>query len=478
MDSASIYFVLFGLGVALISNVRSSAAWRTGVLFAASLVFLLLLEKNPVALLPLAAFLVLGYCCMRLVAAGQSRFLAAVILTIVFAYIWLKKYSFLPSDSFLHFPYLTLGLSYIFFRVLHLAIDAPESETIRKIGPVAYLTYTLNFTTLVSGPIQRYEEFAADQFAASPPPLDATSTGDQAERLVRGFFKVNVLAVLINMVRLDALARLTEALPTTTKIWSALVLTAAYPLYLYANFSGYIDIVIALARLMRLRLPENFDRPFSATSFIDFWNRWHITLSTWLKTYVYNPLLVFLMRRIPSAGMEPFLGVFCFFVTFFLIGVWHGRTSEFVIFGLLQGGGVAANKLWQILLARGLGRKRYRELARNPVYEFFGRGLTFTWFAFTLYWFWAGWADIDRVFASISFGDWCLLWTALWLSASVVLEAWERLREVLIGARAGEQPALLNRYVRVAWASAMAFVAFVMLGLLSGSSPEIVYKAF
>ena len=73
-----------------------------------------------------------------------------------------------------------------------------------------------------------------------------------------------------------------------------------YPLFLYANFSGYIDIVIALARLMRVRLPENFDRPFSASSVLDFWNRWHMTLSNWLKTYVYNPLLLALMRRTSS----------------------------------------------------------------------------------------------------------------------------------------------------------------------------------
>jgi D-alanyl-lipoteichoic acid acyltransferase DltB (MBOAT superfamily) len=478
MDSASISFVLFGLGAALLSNFRSSAAWRTGVLLAASLVFVFLLDKNPLALLPLAGFLALGYAGMKLGGRGQSRVVTVVVLTTVFAYIWLKKYAFLPSGSFLSFPYLTLGLSYIFFRVLHLAIDAGDSSAIRKVGPVAYLAYTLNFTTLISGPIQRYEDFAADQLAAAPPPLDVPAVGMQAERLVRGFFKVNVLATLINMVRLDALARLTEALPASARIWSALVVTADYPLFLYANFSGYIDIVIAIARLMRLRLPENFDRPFSATSFIDFWNRWHITLSAWLKTYVYNPLLVFLMRRIPAPAMEPFLGVFSFFVTFFLIGIWHGRTSEFAIFGLLQGGGVAVNKLWQILLTRGLGRKRYRELARNRAYEVLGRGLTFTWFAFTLYWFWAGWRDINSVFASISAADWLVVWIELWLLASAVLESWEWLREMLLGVGTGGQPALLSRYARVAWSSAMALAAFVLLGLLSGTSPEIVYKAF
>ena len=168
-----------------------------------------------------------------------------------------------------------------------------------------------------------------------------------------------------------------------------------YPLFLYANFSGYIDIVIAMARLMRVRLPENFDRPFSASSVIDFWNRWHITLSNWLKTYVFNPLLVALMRRISSVALQPFLAVFCFFVTFFLIGLWHGRTSEFIVFGMLTGGGMSINKLWQIGLARAMGRKGYRELAKHPIYVAFGRGLNFVWFAFTLFWFW-GRLEADR----------------------------------------------------------------------------------
>jgi len=77
------------------------------------------------------------------------------------------------------------------------------------------------------------------------------------------------------------------------------------------------------------------------------------------------------MRRFPSASMQPFLGVFCFFVTFFLIGIWHGRTSEFIFFGVLTGGGMSLNKLWQLGLARAMGRKGYREFAKNPTYVTF-----------------------------------------------------------------------------------------------------------
>src|ERR1019366_3087392 len=106
-------------------------------------------------------------------------------------YVWLKKYTFLPEGIFLHAPYFTLGLSYIFFRVLHVLIETGDGAETRHISLGAYLLYTLNFTTLVSGPIQRYDEFARDQFATEPPPLGLRIVGLQLERIVRGFFKVN-----------------------------------------------------------------------------------------------------------------------------------------------------------------------------------------------------------------------------------------------------------------------------------------------
>jgi D-alanyl-lipoteichoic acid acyltransferase DltB (MBOAT superfamily) len=287
----------------------------------ASIVFLGMLAHSPIVFLPMIGFLLLGYAGLILIERGGSRSVTGSILAVLFVYAWLKKYTFLPEITFLRHPYFTLGLSYILFRVLHLLIEAGDKDGDRRIGFSAYLLYTLNFTTLLSGPIQRYDEFARDLFASEPIGLGARVAGLQLERIVRGFFKVNVLAMLLHAVQENALAQMSPPFPLTLKLVAAIQLAVVYPFFLYANFSGYIDIVIALARLMRVRLPENFDRPFAATSFLDFWNRWHITLSTWLKTYVYNPLLIALMRRIPQLAMEPFLGVFCFFVTFFLIGI-------------------------------------------------------------------------------------------------------------------------------------------------------------
>lgn len=478
MESASFEFLLFGLAVAICSNVSQSQRWRTGVLLVSSVIFCALQTHDPLLFLPLLGFLALGYVALLLLQRGWSRTWVPSIVTIILAFVWLKKYTFLPHATFLRFPYVTLGLSYIFFRVLHLVIETKDRTEQPKMGLLGYLSYMLNFTTLVSGPIQRYDEFARDQFAEQPITLGPRVIGRQIERIIRGYFKVNVLALLFDMIHADALLELAQPAPASAKIFAAARLAVSYPLFLYANFSGYIDIVIALARLMRLRLPENFDRPFSAASFLDFWNRWHITLSTWLKTYVYNALLLTLMRRTSSPTVQQYLGILCFFVTFFLIGVWHGRTSEFVIFGVLQGGGVALNKLWQVSLSDWLGRRGYKSLAGNGLYTAVARGLTFSWFAFTLFWFWASWSQLDAVFAALGAVQWLLVWLAVWLSATGVLAAWERLRAALLSLQVQGTTLLTSSYARVIAASVLALVSFEMMALLDQPAPDIVYKAF
>lgn len=482
MDSASVQFVLFGLIVAALSNLSRSWKWRSIVLMLATLIFLAILAKSPFALIPLTMFLLFGYCALALRERGLSIGASGwSIPAAIFAYVWLKKYTFLPEQIFLHFPYFTLGLSYIFFRVLHLIIETGDGagpEEKRHIGFLHYLLYTLNFTTFVSGPIQHYDEFARDQFAVQPLPLGSTVIALQLERIIRGFFKVNVLAMLLHRLQENGLEQLTQPIPIEHKLLAAIQLTVAYPFFLYANFSGYIDVVIALARLMRIQLPENFNRPFSASSFLDFWNRWHITLSKWLRTYVYNPLLIALMRRISSTAAEPMLGVTCFFVTFFLIGVWHGRTSEFIVFGILQGGGVAINKLWQLWLTRTLGRKGYKDLAKNAIYIAFGRGLTFSWFAFSMFWFWASWKQIDTIVSAMAVAPWLAVGLVMWLGSTVVLAMWELLRMELLKIRMAEGPVLTSRYALVVYATTLAAIALVVTVVLNQPAPGIVYKAF
>ena len=474
MGSASLQFIAYGLTVGLISNLSRSSAWRQAVLLVASLGFLTFFSLNLVSFLPLTLFLALGYLGIHVVLGRSKRAFVSFLVVGIIAFVWLKKYAFIPSALFITHPYITLGLSYIFFRVLHLIIDAHSGNLPRNIGVISYLNYTLNFTTLVSGPIQFYQDFADSQPAAPPRPLNIVIVGNAIARIIVGFFKVNVLSLLLSMVQASALS----SLGGDKQVLNAAIIVAVYPFYLYANFSGYIDIVIGLARILRIELPENFDRPFSSGNFLIFWNRWHITLSTWLKTYVYNPLLIGCMERWPSSTAEPFIVVFAFFFTFFLIGVWHGQTSEYLFYGVLLGMGVSVAKLYQIVMTKRIGRSKYNALTQNRFYGMMARGLTFTWFSFSLLWFWSNWAQLGAMAASLDSRQIAAVWALIFATSAAGLAIWELVRNWLLSYQYEGRPFILSRYARTMWCTALVVIAATTIALLNAPAPDIVYKAF
>jgi len=475
LAGASINFLMFGAAVALLWNLSRALAWRRFILLAASLVFLYFCTRGE-SLLPFVGFLVLGYLGLKIIQAAPGRLTTLLVSITLLVFVWLKRYTFLPPQTFLRFPYAVLGLSYILFRVLHLFEDTSSGAIEEPVGLIAFLTYSLNFTTLVAGPIQRYQEF--DKTVREARRLSIVRAGRALERIIVGYFKANVAALVFSTLQAGAVSRVLAGSSPQTRVLSAAVAMAGYAFFLYCNFSGYIDIVVGLAKLMDIRLPENFDRPFSATSFIDFWNRWHITLSTWLKTYVYNPLLMALMRRNPSESLAPVWGVLAFFVTFFLVGAWHGQTSSFLFFGLLQGLGVSVNKVYEILLSKRLGRKAVKALYANRIYNAIARGLTFTWFTFTLLWFWSNWHQLGSFARSIGIVGACETIAIVFVAATIGLGIWETLRNAVVSIQLDGQSVLQSRYTRTAWCTALVLIAIMSELLIRQQAPEIVYKAF
>jgi len=479
MTTASFQFLLFGLVVAILYNLARPWGWRQAVMLVANVCFLASFSLSVKTFLPFAGFLLLGFFAVRLMQSDRARSsFAVMIITTIAAFIWLKKYAFLPAATFIRFPYVTIGLSYIFFRVLHLIIDARNDNLPGRIGIISYLNYTLNFTALVSGPIQWYQDFAEMQLGPGRPPLDLFIIGESLERIVVGFFKVTVLSLLLSAGQDRALSMLSPLMSFWGRVGTAIAIAAAYPLYLYFNFSGYTDIVIGVARFLRLTLPENFNRPFSSTNFIDFWGRWHITLSTWLKTYVFNPLTKVLMKKFPSAKAQPWIGVVAFFVTFFLIGVWHGQTPAFLIFGVLLGAGVSLNKLFQILMSKWLGGREFKQLSSNAVYCAFTRGLTFTWFTFSLLWFWSNSQQVAAIARNAGGAAFATGWIIIFLSATALLAIYEGVRTWVLSFTWDGSPLVQSRYIRTAWNTALATICVTVIVILNAPAPEIVYKAF
>ncbi|MDQ2762526.1 MAG: hypothetical protein M3Y22_03265 [Pseudomonadota bacterium] len=283
-----------------------------------------------------------------------------------------------------------------------------------------------------------------------------------------------IVSAILHAWQRELITQLVPGLAFGQRVLIGAILVVLYPLFLYANFSGYTDFVIGAARLFRLHLPENFDRPFSAVNFIEFWSRWHLSLSQWLRSYVFSPLLMHWMRRFRSARKSQYPAVIASFVTFFLVGAWHGQTSQFLFFGILQGGGVAGNRLYQVAMAKRLSPAGYIRLCGSPLYRAFSRGLTFTWFAFTLLWFWASWPQIDALAEALGVVGSFAATIGTVFCATIVLAIPDALgaSERTVGA------VIQSRYTRTAFASIMV-LAMVVAGLvLNMSSPEIVYKQF
>jgi alginate O-acetyltransferase complex protein AlgI len=477
MGSPSLQFLAFSLVTVLVYQLFRSVPWRQFVLLLASGYFLIWFTADARSLWPFVAFLVLGYVGVQLVHSARGAF-PIVLVLILLSFFWLKKYAFFPDRAFLAFPYVTVGLSYILFRTLHLVIDTHSGILKQRVGPLSFALYNINFTTLVSGPIQKYPDFIGMLESPACPRPSLLDIGIAVERIIIGFFKTNVLALALSQIHTNALAQVLHRETPFGNLWQPILVFASYPFFLYCNFSGYIDMVIGSARLLSIALPENFNRPFTSQSFIEFWTRWHITLSEWLKTYVYNPLLMNLMRRFPQPRLEPLWAVLSFFVTFFLIGIWHGQTSAFVFFGFLQGLGVSMNKLFQILMTKFLGRKSYRSFSSQGLYVALSRGLTFSWFAFSLIWFWSSWPQANLLFATIGMKDLLAVWLVVWIAAAILLTAWEVLWNAALSVRVGGGALLQSRYWRTAWITALLVIAVGLVMLSNRPAPEMVYKTF
>jgi D-alanyl-lipoteichoic acid acyltransferase DltB (MBOAT superfamily) len=476
MTVPSLSFIAFALVAAFLFNASRRLPWRQAVLLGANALFLVSFVNDWHALVPYAGFIALGAVGVELRHRGVKHVSWVLPVLVITVFAWLKHYVFVPKILWMPSGYLLVGLSFVFFRVLHLVIDGWEELPRGARGLVSYLNYTLNFTSIVSGPIQRYGDYKEQEARTERPGFAELVRA--AERIVVGFFKVYIVSSALSSAHRSVIAAFSDAQGDWACVLEGAAVIGVYPMYLYFNFSGYTDFVIGIARLFSIELPENFDRPFTSANFITFWSRWHISLSQWLKTYVYNTSLLALMRRFPSTKVEPFLAVAAYFVTFFLVGIWHGQTTEFVFFGILQGGGVAVNKLYQIAMTARLGRAGYTRLTKNPLYISVARALTFTWFAFTLLWFWSSWSEIASFVHAARGVALFFAVPVLFAAALIGLELMMRASELGRRIRLWGEPVFESRYVRFAVDLEMAIIVALMALALHAPPSQIVYQAF
>lgn len=270
-----------------------------------------------------------------------------------------------------------IGISYIAFRLLSVLLDR-QNNVLKPVTLREFASYVLFFPTLAAGPIDRAERFAADLRA--PYTLNATSFAWGAWRILVGMFKKFVLADTLALIALnDAHAMRAES---ALGLW---VMLYAYAFRLYFDFAGYSDIAIGLGRLAGFTIPENFDRPYSKPTLTAFWNSWHMTLTNWVRAYFFNPASRALRTRAREASPALIIAV-SQIATMLLIGLWHGVTWNFAIWGLWHGVGLFIHNRWA-----NATRTQARQLQEKPrlgaLVNLGGVLLTFHYVALGWVWF-------------------------------------------------------------------------------------------
>ncbi|NTV35648.1 MAG: MBOAT family protein [Anaerolineaceae bacterium] len=230
-----------------------------------------------------------------------------------------------------------LGFSYVAFRLIHTVRDR-QAGRLPDVNLREYLTYVVFFPAFTAGPIDRMDRFVKDLRS----PLAGLSNDLEmgGTRLMLGLFKKFALADTLAIVALNT----QNAGQVVSSGWLWL-LAIAYSLLIFFDFSGYTDIAIGLGHLCGIRLPENFNKPYLKPNLTQFWNNWHMTLTQWFRAYYFNPLTRTLRRSYPRLP-QTWLVFLLQTSTMVLIGLWHGITWSFVLWGAWHAAGLFIHNRW------------------------------------------------------------------------------------------------------------------------------------
>lgn len=216
---------------------------------------------------------------------------------------------------------LPLGISFYVFQMVAYVIDIYQGEEEEK-SIVDYGLFIMFFPQLIEGPIVRYKE-VKNELKKRCSSYEDLECGTR--RFIVGFAKKILIADKLTVI-VDTIFEMTEAGVPLAYAWLGII---CYALVLYFDFSGYSDMAIGLCRIFGFTIKENFDHPYVAVSMQDFWRRWHISLSTWFRDYVYIPLGGSRKGNIATCRN--------LMIVFFLTGIWHGAGWTFIVWGIYHG---------------------------------------------------------------------------------------------------------------------------------------------
>lgn len=339
------FFVLLAaaIAVAAVLGLCERPLQRWGLIV--SIAFLLcLLIPSPVQAIGCAGFLVLAWAAAIWLSKNPTsnrRYYLALAATLM----PLAAYKIGAVGGMAIWGF--MGISYVTFKALQIVIEVHDGLIEpTELKPIDYFSFLLFFPQFTSGPIDRSRRFLAD--AHRVPPRD-----EYAELLARG-----ILLLFAGMVYKFVIAAIAERSwafepwgsgPFLEEFAQQVIIAYTYGIYLFFDFAGYSFMAMGASYCLGIRCPRNFRAPFASIDIIDFWNRWHITLSTWFRDFVFMRLTRTLMRHrawkwthdrvhVAQAG---------FIVDMLVMGFWHGLTPDYIGYGLYHGVLLAANEWLQ-----------------------------------------------------------------------------------------------------------------------------------
>lgn len=338
-------YLVFLAGTLLLLGLVSGRDLKKRCLAAASCFFYAAWDWRYLGLL--LAISVIDYCAAARIAASEApqarkNWLRVSIVSNLgllgyFKYcnFFIENFNALTSSFGFTLPrtdvLLPVGISFYTFKTMSYTIDVYRGQIKPCRSWLDYATFITFFPELIAGPIVRASVFL---------PQMGRVIGPTQRRLVSGasLFLLGLVKKLLIADRMGEIADIVFDRPgifNAVTVWCGVV---AYTLQIYCDFSGYSDMAIGSARMIGYDLPENFRMPYLSSSIVEFWRRWHMTLSAWLRDYLYIPL--------GGNRHGTLLTYRNLFLTMLLGGLWHGASWNFVVWGALHGGALAANKLW------------------------------------------------------------------------------------------------------------------------------------
>lgn len=289
--------------------------------------------KSRAMIVYLISFVIYQYFLVFIAQRIETKRLKPLVFLSIFPLVINKVFA-LTSLHLLAF----IGISYMSFKTIQIMLEISDGLIKEKISIKDYLQFLLFFPTVSAGPIDRSRRFLKEINEVMPRKEYLELAGDGVYRIVLGLLYKVVLSTYVYQMLL--------ALSNTGTVVYSIKYMYLYTLYLFFDFAGYSLMAVGSSNILGIQTPMNFNKPFLSVDIKDFWNRWHITLSTWLRDFVFSRVLMQVIRkkwfknRLHNA-------IYAYMVNMLVMGFWHGLSVSYIVYGFYHGVLMAGFEVYQ-----------------------------------------------------------------------------------------------------------------------------------